>query len=116
MDEILHSVCILAQDQYGNYVIQVKFPLQFAYTSQIKVSTDSALAVRSLVSVEGICFASEFLLLLPRKLLSFFLNGRSSTLDRESPFVFVYAMYPQIFWIFDLFFSGGNEEQDAPCV
>lgn len=24
IDEILHSACILAQDQYGNYVTQVK--------------------------------------------------------------------------------------------
>lgn len=25
MEEIMHSVCTLAQDQYGNYVIQVSF-------------------------------------------------------------------------------------------
>jgi hypothetical protein len=29
MDEILQSVCMLAQDQYGNYVVQVQccFPI-----------------------------------------------------------------------------------------
>lgn len=48
----MHSVDILAQDQYGNYVIQVNFPLCFTSPGQRQVS---ALAVRFLVSVEGIC-------------------------------------------------------------
>lgn len=29
MDEILQSVCLLAQDQYGNYVVQVSFMFSF---------------------------------------------------------------------------------------
>lgn len=48
----MHSVDILAQDQYGNYVIQVNFPSHFTSPGQLQVS---ALAVRSLVSVEGTC-------------------------------------------------------------
>lgn len=27
MEEIMNSVCMLAQDQYGNYVIQVRYKL-----------------------------------------------------------------------------------------
>jgi hypothetical protein len=29
MDEILQSVCLLAQDQYGNYVVQVSAMFSF---------------------------------------------------------------------------------------
>jgi hypothetical protein len=29
MDEILQSVCLLAQDQYGNYVVQVRTTFNF---------------------------------------------------------------------------------------
>lgn len=35
MDEILQSVCMLAQDQYGNYVVQVCFFCSFYYKTSV---------------------------------------------------------------------------------
>ncbi|KAF7831057.1 pumilio-like protein 1-like isoform X1 [Senna tora] len=45
MDEILQSVCMLAQDQYGNYVVQMFFQIKFGLTNLIFCSLTTLLIV-----------------------------------------------------------------------
>jgi len=49
MDEILQSVCLLAQDQYGNYVVQVSAMFNF--------ERDTCLYLPTWFCVGGLCCA-----------------------------------------------------------
>lgn len=49
MDEIMQSVCILAHDQYGNYVIQVLLLVNFLLIFLLDFMLENSLVLASLL-------------------------------------------------------------------